>query len=341
MDNKTRLEVIDGESLMDLRLEPTKFCVDTLLPAGMCILGGAPKIGKSWMVLDLCVRIAKGEPIWNLPTKKGTTLYICLEDNHTRLQSRLNLITDEVPNNVFFAITSKTMSDGLCEQIRDFVKEHPDTVLVAIDTFQIIRKNDTDISYGNDYQEIRVLKELADTLGITLLLIHHLRKQGDSDPLNKLSGSTGISGGVDAVFVLDVNQRSQGAATLYCTGRDIGYRQLELRFEKEHCLWQLISDTFEREEKLLPREMEQFVDFMKSEIKFHGSNTELAEKYHSFCGTELSTKALKQMMNRWRYLLEDMGVRFKSGRSNGTRFVTVNYFSAGNQGDASDDSDVS
>lgn len=143
------------------------------------------------------------------------------------------------------------------------------------------------------------------------------------------------------MFVLDVNQRSQGAATLYCTGRDIGYRQLELRFEKEHCLWQIISDTLESEEKLLPKEMEQFVDFMKSEIKFHGSNTELAEKYHSFCGTELSTKALKQMMNRWRYLLEDMGVRFKSGRSNGTRFVMVNYSSAGNQGDASDDSDGS
>ena len=57
-EKKNKLTVIDGETLMDTRLEPTKFCIDTLLPQGITILGGAPKIGKSWLVLDLCVRIA-------------------------------------------------------------------------------------------------------------------------------------------------------------------------------------------------------------------------------------------------------------------------------------------
>ena len=79
-DEKTKLAVIDGETLMDMKLPPTKFCVDTLLPQGLCILGGASKIGKSWWVLDLCVRIAKGEPMWDLKTTGGTTLYLCLED---------------------------------------------------------------------------------------------------------------------------------------------------------------------------------------------------------------------------------------------------------------------
>ena len=69
------LQAIDGATLMGLYLEPTRFCVDTLLPQGVCFLGGASKIGKSWMVLDWCVRIAKGEPVWGLPTQKGTTLY--------------------------------------------------------------------------------------------------------------------------------------------------------------------------------------------------------------------------------------------------------------------------
>ena len=52
-----------------------------MLPHGVSILGGAPKIGKSWMVLDWCVRIAKGENVWNLTTEKGTVLYLCLEDS--------------------------------------------------------------------------------------------------------------------------------------------------------------------------------------------------------------------------------------------------------------------
>ena len=102
-DEKTKLAVIDGETLMDMKLPPTKFCVDTLLPQGLCILGGASKIGKSWWVLDLCVRIAKGEPMWDLKTAGRTTLYLCLEDTLRRVQNRLLCITDEVPPNAFFA----------------------------------------------------------------------------------------------------------------------------------------------------------------------------------------------------------------------------------------------
>lgn len=66
-----KLTVIDGETLADLRLPPTRFCVQTLLPQEVSILGGAPKVGKSWLVLDLCVRVARGEPLWGLPTVRG------------------------------------------------------------------------------------------------------------------------------------------------------------------------------------------------------------------------------------------------------------------------------
>ena len=58
--NPHKITVIDAETLMDKRLPPTKFCVDTLLPQGLCILGGAPKVGKSWFVLDLCAHVARG-----------------------------------------------------------------------------------------------------------------------------------------------------------------------------------------------------------------------------------------------------------------------------------------
>ena len=100
-EKKNKLTVIDGETLMDTRLDPTKFCIDSLLPQGITILGGAPKIGKSWLVLDICIRIAKGESVWNMPTAKGTTLYLCLEDTLRRVQERLNCITDDVPSNAF------------------------------------------------------------------------------------------------------------------------------------------------------------------------------------------------------------------------------------------------
>ena len=98
---KFTLAVIDGETLMDKRLPETKFCVETLLPQGLCILGGSPKVGKSWLVLDLCIHIAKGEPMWGLPVTQGETLYLCLEDSERRIQERLNTITDDVPPGLY------------------------------------------------------------------------------------------------------------------------------------------------------------------------------------------------------------------------------------------------
>lgn len=335
-EKKNTLAVIDGETLMDMRLPPTKFCVDTLLPQGITILGGAPKIGKSWLVLDLCIRVAKGEPLWDLPTHQGTTLYLCLEDPLRRVQERLNCITDEVPPNAFFATAAGTLTDGLCEQIRSFVKEHPDTVLVAIDTFQVIRGFSNDTSYANDYDEVRKLKQLADELNISLLLVHHLRKQGDSDPLNKLSGTTGISGAVDAAFVLDQSKRNATGATMICTGRDIEYRELELNFSKDRFVWERLSDTLEEPMLVLPNEMISLVEFMKRERSFSGSNTEFTEHYNSFSGKSFSHKALKQMMNHWRYALEEQGVIFESHRSNGQRLLVISFSSAGDGSAASD-----
>ena len=336
MTTKTKLTVIDGETLMDMKLPPTKFCVETLLPQGICMLGGAPKIGKSWLGLDLCIRIAKGEPIWSLPTKKGTTLYLCLEDPLRRVQERLNMLTDDVPPNAYFAIAAGTLADGLCEQIRKFVSEHPDTVLVAIDTFQIVRTGCIDTSYANDYGEVRQMKQLADELNISILLVHHLRKQGDSDPLNKLSGTTGISGAVDAVFVLDKSKRNAQGATLICTGRDIEYREMELKLSKETCAWEMVSDSIENPQLILPEEMISLINFMKQIVSYSGSNTEFAERFNSFTGKSVTSKGLKQMMNRWRYALEDHGVRFENHRSNGQRLVDIFYSSAGDESAVSD-----
>lgn len=335
-ERKNMLTVVDGETLMDMKLPPTKFCVETLLPQGISILGGAPKIGKSWMVLDLCVRIAKGEAIWNLSTQKGTTLYLCLEDPLNRIQQRLCMLTDEVPENAYFATAAGTLADGLCEQIRNFVSEHPDTVLVAIDTFQIVRASNTDTSYANDYDDVRQMKQLADELEISILLVHHLRKQGDGDPLNKISGTTGISGAMDAIFVLDKSKRNADTATLVCTGRDIEYREMEMKLSKENCVWNLVSDSLENPKLILPDEMVSLTQFMKTQKSFSGTNSEFTELFNSYYGKKLSAKSLKQMMNRWRYSLEEQGVQFTNRRSNGQRLVDISYSFARDESAVSD-----
>ena len=254
MENN-QLSVIDGESLMELELSAPQFCIRSLLPQGLCILGGTPKVGKSWLVLDWCVRIAKGEPIWGMETVQGTTLYLCLEDTLQRVQRRLCCIAEDGPTQMFFATAAGTLADDLEEQILSFLREHPDTVLIVVDTFQMVRGSSGEPSYGGDYQDIQKLKRIADSQRVTILLVHHLRKQRDRDPINKLSGTTGISGAVDAVYVLDKKERAQNTALLIVTGRDVEYRELELRFSKERCVWDLVSDSMETPEQLLPPEL--------------------------------------------------------------------------------------
>ena len=340
MNEIKTLNIIDAHELMERDLPPPRFCVDTLLPHGLSILGGAPKIGKSWLMLDLAVRVAKGEPLWNLPTRQSAVLYLCLEDSEKRVQQRLLTITDEVPEQrLFLATQAGKLTDDLCDQIREQKSLHPDVALVIVDTFQMVRGGSGDVSYAGDYEDVRKMKELADALGIVLLLVHHLRKRGDGDELNKLSGTTGLSGAADAVFVLDKNDRMQDEAKLMCTGRDIESRELALRFNRADCVWNLVSDSMEQSSLFLPDELAALVALMKSRGAFSGSNTELAYQISVRAGVSVPAKGLKQLMNKWRGRLEREGIRFRSRRSNGERLVEVT-FSSEFRGDASDESDA-
>ena len=333
----------DTVTLGDIRFPDTEFCVETLIPAGICILGGAPKVGKSWLALDLCMKVAKGERFWNQRTKQGTTLYLALEDRFKRVQSCLYTITDEMSPNAHVAVQANKLGDGLGQQILSFLKKYPDTVLVVIDTFQIVCGTSSDVTYAGDYDEVRQLKEIADTYGLTILLLHHLRKAGDSDPLNRLSGSTGLTGAMDAVYVLD-RRRDESTAVLMCTGRDIEDRKLDFELDGKTCTWSVLKDSMDEEDHSLPEEVTRLVDYMRGQKTYDGNNTDLTEKFNSFAALSLAPKSLKQKMNRYRYELEKLGVFFMDTRSNGQRFVRVEYHEPESEmagSDASDGSDAS
>ena len=191
----------------------------------MHILAGAPKIGKSWLALWLCLCVAQGQALWNFATTQGEALYLSLEDSFQRIQTRLFDLTEDAPPTLHFAIIADTLKHGLEQQIEQFLAEHPTTKLVVIDTLQRVRSAGSDSNlYANDYQEIGLLKKLADKRHIAILLIHHLRKLHDDDPMNMISGSTGLGGAADSTFVLQKSSRLANIASLHCTGRDIADR---------------------------------------------------------------------------------------------------------------------
>lgn len=187
------LFTIDAEALMSTPLPSLRFVMDKLLPQGLHILAGAPKIGKSWLALQICLCVARGNPLWEFPSTKGTVLYLCLEDSYARIQQRLFELTKDAPSTLHFANLADGIGSGLEEQLKQFLAQHPDTKLVVIDTLQKVRRTTPDANpYANDYRDISVLKSLADEYGVAILLIHHLRKMIDDAPpaaptLNSLS----------------------------------------------------------------------------------------------------------------------------------------------------------
>ena len=276
--NKTiaQLRTVDGQTLMSQPLHPPNFVVDTLISQGLHILAGSPKVGKSWLALWLAVTVAKGEPVWNMTTRQGTTLYLCLEDSVLRIQNRLFEITEDAPSSVHFCTKCAIIGQGLEGQVETFLAAHPDTVLVIIDTLQMVRPVH-DATYANDYRDLSVLKRLADRHGIAILLIHHLRKEKAEDVFHRISGTTAISGAVDSSFTLVEEKRGSGRARLTCVGRDIEYRELELRRGEEN-VWEMVSDS--REEPVLREEriVVLLSVFMSDRTVFIGTPTELSEK---------------------------------------------------------------
>ena len=92
------------EEIMTTVYKPIEFVVEGLIARGLYILAGAPKVGKSWLALDICLSIAKGEKVIGHETLCSTALYLCLEDSFARIQNRLYEITDEPADNLYFAV---------------------------------------------------------------------------------------------------------------------------------------------------------------------------------------------------------------------------------------------
>ena len=305
--------------IMDTQLKSNPYIVEHLLYPGLYILAGAPKIGKSWLALDLCLSVAEGEPFLKHETHRGQVLYLALEDSLLRLQNRLYEFTEEPVEGLQFSTLAKTIGGGLEQQLEDAKRRLPDLRLIVVDTLQKVRRT-VDVKYGSDYSELGALKSVADKLGVAILLIHHTRKEHDSDPFNMISGTTGINGCADGSFVLTREKRSENASILYCTGRDIESAELSLRFEGHR--W-TVTDEVE------PHKRDTFSfavhDLMSEQGSFRGTATQLSELLRNRFGKEYVPSWLTRNLIQHTDELLSCGVSFRLVRVHGYREIELKY----------------
>jgi hypothetical protein len=236
-----QLGIKSAADLMAREFQPLKMAVPDLIPEGCGLLAGKPKTGKSWLALDCAIAVAGGGyAIGNILCAQGDVLYLALEDTDRRLQGRIRAVLQgaPVPAALCYATEWRRADEGGLEDLRTWLATHPRARLVIIDTLQKIRgarKRDAGI-YEEDYRVVAEFKRLADEFTVPIVLVHHLNKEGNSDPVMAVSGTAGITGSADTILVIK-REPNDANAILYVRGRDVNEAEVAIRFDNETGRW--------------------------------------------------------------------------------------------------------
>lgn len=238
-----------------------------LLCEGTCILSAKPKCGKSWLALALCIAVANGEDFLGYHTKRCRTLYLDLESDESIRRKRLVKAVQghEVPDSFDFIGTSRTLGNGLLQQIENYLTDFPDTGLIVVDVFEKIRTaaiNLKESDYSHAYRDLTPLNYLAAQHHISIIVVSHNRKAIDpEDPFANILGSTGLQAAVTQMIVLQ-KRRSEGIIQLFAQGRTLD-GEIELGTKLDAGQWSVIAgaNSAEREKERLAQE------YMESPIR--------------------------------------------------------------------------
>ena len=236
-----KLEIITGDDIYFSEDVPINWAIENILPEGMCIIAALPKIGKSWLALQISLAVENALEVLGFKVKQGRTLYCAYEDNRKRIKRRFKTTgvkpEDKRPNFIF---KSSALTEGLEEQIEDWIKETPDARLVVIDTYyHALPKNlkrSNKERYEIDSQNLSGLQRIALDYNITILIVHHTTKGKHDDTFNEISGSVGMQSIADTLWVISSDRKAKKDSILEITGRDIESDSFQIGLDV-NCKW--------------------------------------------------------------------------------------------------------
>lgn len=243
--------VIDAKELSAMPFSQVRWAVPGILPEGLTLLAGSPKIGKSWLALGMCIAVAAGgRAFGRVPCDPGRALYLALEDNPRRLKSRMEklLAGGAAPPSLHLTCEWPRLGEGCEPELQRWLQHYPDTRLIVVDTMQRIRQTsgqfDRRSAYETDYGIGAALLPIAKEANCSIVLIHHTnRNERTEDALEKVSGTNGLAGGMDGVIVIR-RDRGNADAFMYVTGRDVEREHdYAMRWDAQTAQWTIQGDA--------------------------------------------------------------------------------------------------
>lgn len=207
---------------------PLRYAVPGLIPEGMTLLIGGPKIGKSWLALDCAIAVASdGYVLGHIAVgSPRPVLLLALEDGDRRLQDRIRTLipSQPIPSRLNY-MTRIEYPDLVVATIDAWLETLPidSDPLVILDTLGKVMPPamNGETTYQRDYRVAGRLKLICDNRpGMSLVVLHHDRKASSDDFVDGVSGTNGIAGAADTIIVIS-RPRNESQGLLKVTGRDV------------------------------------------------------------------------------------------------------------------------
>jgi RecA-family ATPase len=246
------LQLLTAHDILTTDWPEPVWAIPNLLPVGLTILAGRPKVGKSWLALQIALAVASGGYALGEPVEKGPVLYLALEDPPRRLEERMTKQgwTGDLPAEFMpldkFQRQIADLRDGGGERLARQI-ELKGYRLVVIDTLSRSVYGDQ-----NDVAEMTLaltpIQEMAHSLNCAVLLVDHHRKTrgADLDAITDILGSTAKGAMADTAWGL-YRESGKVGAKLVITGRDVEEQILVLSLDRELGCWHCEGDAHELE----------------------------------------------------------------------------------------------
>jgi hypothetical protein len=222
------LELVSNAAVLQHRkFPPHHYVVPELVPEGVTLFAGKPKVGKSFSCLDFAIGVATGGMSFGQQCEEGDVLALFLEDTDRRMQRRLDRMMGTTkapwPARLRYATQFPRLNEGGLEMLQLWACETEKPRLIIIDLWERFRPLDqgkgNDNRYASDYRHLAQLQQAMSVFPqLAIIVTNHQRKLGSDDIFDTISGTLGLNGGADTLMVL---AREEGAKTLEIRGRDL------------------------------------------------------------------------------------------------------------------------
>ncbi len=333
------IETKTMRQLYDQPYEPRLQTINGFLCPGLYLFVGDPKIGKSFCMLQMAYQVSRGEPFLGFEVPSPSpVLYLALEDTEERLQDRLfRMFGTKITDNLHLAIKADKLDDQLIEQLKNFMYQCPETRLIIIDTLQKARKEMSNpCNYSADYEAIGKLKAFADERKVSLILVHHMRKQESSNKADMINGTNGLYGASDGAFLMYRKGNSDDELMIDVECRDLPPQSIRIVRDPITLVFNRVDEDEHNSE---PKDyiLEKVSALLSAERPvWVGTATKLIADI----GIDMKPNSLSYYLNvRSRMLYSDYRIRYEKGRTSQTRAIRLTWIPPEEKHDTDDDDD--